>query len=204
MINGCNTYFEEHGTGENTVIFLHDLFFNNRMFNQQMIALRDRYRCVLLDLRGHGASKVSSGGYSSRAQADDIGQFIDVQRYGSCHLIGCGLGGNAALQTALYHLDAVRSLTLINTTLDDVPELDARFLKSKALQLKLFGPRFVSKSLLKRSFSSKFLQTSSNREQIKNLKRDFLKMDRRSIAQALPLRLLTQFERKTSPATCVR
>lgn len=190
MLNGCNTYFEEHGTGQNTIIFLHDLFFSHRMFNNQMIALRDRFRCILLDLRGHGASRVSSGGYSAVAQAKDIAQFIEVRRYGPCHLVGCGFGGSVALQAAIRFPNVVSSVSLINTVLDLAPEIDARFLKSKSLQLKLFGPRFIAGHLLRRSFSSNFLKNPDYKDQVLHWKREFLKLDRRETARAIAAYLM--------------
>ncbi len=101
MINGCNVAYEEHGTGTNTILFLHDLFFNGRSFNQQIIALRDRYRCITLDLRGHGESLVSSEGFELESLAHDVNQFIDVQRFGACHLVGAGLGGAVAVKAAI-------------------------------------------------------------------------------------------------------
>ena len=46
MINGCNYYYEEHGTGAHTVVFAHGLLLSGRVYHNQVVALRDRFRCL--------------------------------------------------------------------------------------------------------------------------------------------------------------
>ncbi len=185
MINGCNVAYEEHGTGTNTVLFLHDLFFNGRCFNQQIIALRDRYRCITLDLRGHGDSLVSAAGFELDTLAHDVNQFIDVKRYGSCHLVGAGFGGAVAVKAALDRPERTSSLTLIGTALGDSTLEDSRLLRSKRLHIKLFGMRFVTKGLMRRAFSAQFINDSSQKEQLNHCRREFLKLDRRAMPNAI-------------------
>ncbi len=185
MINGCNVAYEEHGTGQNTVLFLHDLFFCRRSFTQQIVALRDRYRCITLDLRGHGDSKVSSEGFELGTLAHDVNQFIDVNRYGACHLVGAGFGGAVAVKAALERPERASSLTLIGSALGTSTDEDARALKTRRLHIKLFGMRFAVKALLRRSFSQAFLAHPDQTEQVTHWRREFLKLDRRAIPSAI-------------------
>lgn len=185
MINGCNVAYEEHGTGQNTVLFLHDLFFTRRSFTQQIIDLRDRYRCIALDLRGHGGSEVTSAGFELETLAHDVNQFIDINRFGSCHLVGAGLGGVVAVKAALDRPERTSSLTIIGSALGTSSDSDARALKSRRLHIKLFGTRFASNKILRRAFSSAYLNHPDHKEQISHWRREFLKLDRRAIPDAI-------------------
>ncbi|MEM7081439.1 MAG: alpha/beta hydrolase [Pseudomonadota bacterium] len=184
-INGCNVAYEEHGTGLNTVVFLHDLFFNGRCFNQQILALRDRFRCITIDLRGHGESRVTAEGYALDTLAHDVTQFIDVKRFGACHVVGAGFGGTVAARAALTRPSLIKSLTLIGTSLNTCSDRDLQALKSRRLHIKLFGLRFVTKSLLRRAFSPAFLNDPNNKEVLQHWQREFLKLDRRELPHAI-------------------
>ena len=58
-VNGAALYYEEHGTGPETVVFAHGLLWSCRMFDAQVALLKDRYRCVAFDFRGQGQSEVT-------------------------------------------------------------------------------------------------------------------------------------------------
>ncbi len=185
MINGCNVAYEEHGTGQNTIVFLHDLFFNGRSFTQQIIALRDRYRCITLDLRGHGQSVVSSAGYALDTLAHDVSQLIDINRYGSCHLIGAGFGGTVAVKAALDRPEQIASLTVIGSALGNSTSDDIRSLRTRRLHIKLFGLRFVARAILRRTFSQSYLTDADLTEQIAHWRNEMLMLDRRALPKVI-------------------
>ena len=58
-INGASLYYEDTGGGPEAALFVHGLLWSSKMFAPQIAALRGRYRCVALDLRGQGQSAVS-------------------------------------------------------------------------------------------------------------------------------------------------
>ena len=80
-INDANIYYEEHGQGSETILFIHGLFMNCRMYDHQVEALKDRYRCVVFDLRGQGSSEVTAGGYGIYDLVDDAALV---------HIVGAG------------------------------------------------------------------------------------------------------------------
>lgn len=61
-VNGATIYYEEHGTGPETIVFAHGLLWSGRMFDHQVNALKDRYRCIAFDFRGQGQSEVTASG----------------------------------------------------------------------------------------------------------------------------------------------
>jgi pimeloyl-ACP methyl ester carboxylesterase len=115
-INDANIYYEEHGQGSETILFIHGLFMNCRMYDHQVEALKDRYRCVVFDLRGQGSSEVTAGGYGIYDLVDDAAKLIEQLDCGPCHVAGISMGGFIALRLAKLYPQLVRSLTLISTS----------------------------------------------------------------------------------------
>ena len=54
MLNGAAIYYEEHGSGDETIVFAHGLLWSGQMYEAQVAALKDRYRCITFDFRGQG------------------------------------------------------------------------------------------------------------------------------------------------------
>src|SRR6516162_3745736 len=62
-INGAKIYYEDTGSGPGTIVFAHGLLCNTHLFDHQVAALKDRYRCIAFDFRGQGQSEVTKTGY---------------------------------------------------------------------------------------------------------------------------------------------
>lgn len=83
-------------------------------------ALRDRYRVVTVDLRGHGHSDKphDSAAYSMDRQREDIAAVIRTTVPEGCHLhiVGYSFGGRLALELAVRPAMGVTSAVLIGAT----------------------------------------------------------------------------------------
>jgi pimeloyl-ACP methyl ester carboxylesterase len=64
-VNGHNLYYEEHGSGPETIVFAHGLLWSGRMFEAQVSALKSRYRCITFDFPGQGQSEITRDGYDN-------------------------------------------------------------------------------------------------------------------------------------------
>ena len=53
-------FFQEKGSGPETIIFSHGLLFDHRMWQYQVAHFESRYRCVAYDHRGQGQSEARS------------------------------------------------------------------------------------------------------------------------------------------------
>lgn len=120
-IHGANLYYEEHGSGPETVVFAHGLLFDRRIFEHQVEALKDRYRVIVYDSRGHGESEVTRGGYDMDTLAEDAAGLIEALDAGPCHFAGLSMGGFVALRLASRWPELVRSLVLLDTSADPEP-----------------------------------------------------------------------------------
>jgi membrane protein DedA with SNARE-associated domain/pimeloyl-ACP methyl ester carboxylesterase len=77
--------------------------------------LRGRYRLILPDLPGFGASTTRVSGYSIEAQASNVLRLLDHLEIRAAHILGDGLGGGVALNLYAIAPERVDSLTLIST-----------------------------------------------------------------------------------------
>ena len=114
-INGCQYFYEDVGSGPETIVFGHGFLMTHRMWEHQMEALRDRYRCIALDWRGQGWSAVTKGGYSVLELCEDLIQLVEQLDPGPVHYVGLSMGGFVGFRLLLRHPDWLRSATLIDT-----------------------------------------------------------------------------------------
>ena len=131
-INGSKIYYEEHGQGPETLLFIHGFMMNCHIYDQQVEALKDRYRCILFDLRGQGASAVTEKGYGIYDLVDDTARLIEQLECSPCHVAGMSMGGHIAMRLAKQYPEMVRSLILISAS----PAAESR---SDARNFKLLG-----------------------------------------------------------------
>ncbi len=75
------------------VVLSHALGTNLHVFDKQVPALRQHFRVVRYDLRGHGGSVVSHGPYSISQLGHDALAILDALRLDKVHWIGLSEGG---------------------------------------------------------------------------------------------------------------
>lgn len=185
MIRGCAYYVEEHGTGKETVIFIHGLFMSGRAWHNQVLALRSRYRCVEYDLRGHARSGSPGDGYDLDNLADDLIQLIEVSGYAPAHLVACAMGASVAMRIAIKRPELVRSLVLLAASSGNEEPADRRRLQALALGIRLVGTRPFSRRLMRRIFGAHFLHDDDRRIQVEHWHNEFRKCDRKGVSRAL-------------------
>jgi pimeloyl-ACP methyl ester carboxylesterase len=72
------------------------------------------HRCVMPDLRGHGASDFRRSGYSARAICDDLLQLVDHLDLEHPHVVGFSYGAEVALMLEAERPGTARSLVLVS------------------------------------------------------------------------------------------
>lgn len=88
------------GSGPLTLVFMHYFGGSAREWQSVMIQLADRYRCIAVDLRGHGDSAGSSDGYSVDEMAEDVICLIEKLAIRDFVLVGHSMSGKVALAIA--------------------------------------------------------------------------------------------------------
>jgi len=115
--NGIEVYYELHGKeGAPWLVLSHSLACSVRMWDPQIAALKDQYRILAYDTRGHGASEAPKGAYTLEQLADDLFSLLKELKVEKPHFCGLSMGGMIGQTFALKYPGALRTLTLADTT----------------------------------------------------------------------------------------
>ena len=107
--------WEAQGAGE-PVLLIHGLGYGRWGWEPVAEPLAQRFRLLLFDNRGIGASEIPPGPYTARAMAEDAVSVLDEAGVESAHVVGTSLGGMVAQELALGWPDRVERLVLACTT----------------------------------------------------------------------------------------
>lgn len=114
--DGCRLVGDAHGPDDApALLFLNSVGCDRSLWDAQVVALSDRFRCIVFDARGHGASDAPDGEYTVAQLADDAAAVLDAAEVERAHVCGLSLGGLTAQQLALSAPGRVLSLALANT-----------------------------------------------------------------------------------------
>jgi non-heme chloroperoxidase len=89
--DGTRVYYEDRGEGP-TLLFVHGILMNQRIFERQTSVLADEYRVVSVDLRGHGRSDAPQDSYTVERYAADVAQLIDELEVSQLCYVGWSYG----------------------------------------------------------------------------------------------------------------
>ena len=97
------------------ILFLHGAGGSSRIWTPHIKAFKDRFNLLLVDLRGHGKSKLptSDSPYTLDLLTQDVTQVMDACGVRSAHVVGISLG--AILQRWMVHRvpERVHSLVMV-------------------------------------------------------------------------------------------
>jgi 3-oxoadipate enol-lactonase len=113
--NGIDINYEIEGDGP-VVTFSHSLACNLSMWDEQVRALKGRYRILRYDTRGHGQTTAPTGAYTLEQLAEDLKGLLDGLGITATHFMGLSMGGMIGQVFALKHPAMVPSLVLCDTT----------------------------------------------------------------------------------------
>lgn len=120
-VNNTHLNVLESGSGSLTLVFLHYFGGSALEWQSVMAQLADQYRCVAVDLRGHGDSAAPETGYSVADMADDIQGLIQEMAIRNFVLIGHSMSGKVVLELASRQPAGLQRLLLLSPS-PPVPE----------------------------------------------------------------------------------
>lgn len=160
-INGAHLYYEEHGTGQETIVFSHGLLWSGRMFDDQIAALKNQYRCIAFDFRGQGQSEITESGYDIESLYADAVALIEALGCSPCHFAGLSMGGFVGLRLAIRRPDLLKSLILIESTSDPEPTENIGRYRMLNFVARWIGLGVVADRVMEIMFGQKFLNDSA-------------------------------------------
>jgi 3-oxoadipate enol-lactonase len=184
-VNGAKLYYEEHGSGPEVIVFGHGLLFSCRMFDAQIEALKDRYRCVTFDFRGQGQSEVTRKGYDMDTLSEDAATLIEKLNCKTCHFLGFSMGGFVGLRLAIRHKELLRSLILVDTSADPERKKNLRRYWLLNIIARWIGPWAVAAQVIPFMFGQVFLKDPERLDLSKKWRQSIIRNDRVGVARAV-------------------
>ena len=113
--SGVKIYYEDHGSGP-AVLLSHGYSATSRMWEGQVDALKDRYRVITWDMRGHGESDspADQAEYSEAKTVEDMAAILDACGVESAVIGGLSLGGYMSMAFNVGQSKKTRALMLFD------------------------------------------------------------------------------------------
>jgi pimeloyl-ACP methyl ester carboxylesterase len=108
-LNGVRIWYATFGRGE-PVVLLHGGLANAEYWGNQVRALQERYRVVVMDSRGHGRSTRNAEPYGYDLMAADVLGLMDFLKIPKAAIVGWSDGAILGLDIAMHHPERVSKL----------------------------------------------------------------------------------------------
>jgi 3-oxoadipate enol-lactonase len=142
-------FYQVLGAGP-PVVLLHPFPVHHEFWLPVAQTLQGRYRLILPDLRGHGASGIGEGPATMEKHAADIAAVLDDAGVGRAAFVGVSIGGYILFEFLRRHANRFEALVLCNTKAQaDTPEARAVRLQAAADILERGSEPFLQSMLPK-------------------------------------------------------
>src|SRR5688572_26087687 len=124
-INNLRVSYSDHGPDDApAIIFIHGFPLNKSMWDIQVESLKENYRVIAYDIRGHGNSDPGIDEFFIELFVNDLLHLMKKLGIEKSILCGLSLGGYIALNAALKYPDRFDALILNDTQcIADTPEI---------------------------------------------------------------------------------
>src|SRR4051812_21084552 len=123
-VNGIDINYEIHGKeGAPWLVMSHSLACSVRMWDPQIAAFKDRFRMLVHDMRGHGATTAPRGAYTLEQMAEDVVGLAAHAGIKKFHFMGLSIGGMIGQMLALNHAALLDKVVLADTGHAQSPEM---------------------------------------------------------------------------------
>jgi len=113
--SGVSICFDLRGEGEETLVLVPGLGLAGSAWGPLIDRLEQRYRLIVVDPRGSGASDKPDQEYTPDTVAADLAAVLDAADTASAHIIGLSMGGMIAQDFAIRFPARINSLILLST-----------------------------------------------------------------------------------------
>ena len=107
-------FYEDVGKGR-PVLFVHGWGTSHELWDRQVYAFAPRYRCVAVDLRGHGASSKPAAGYAYDDHVADLAALLDHLQLDNVSVVGSSFGGSVSVVLANECRSLIRQVVAVGS-----------------------------------------------------------------------------------------
>jgi pimeloyl-ACP methyl ester carboxylesterase len=152
-INDLNMYYEIHGQGE-PLVLIHGLGSSSRDWEYQLEYFASSYKVLIYDVRGHGQSDKPPGPYGVPIFTQDLAELMKALDISAAHICGISMGGMIAFQMGVDYPEMVKTLTIVNSRADLVPDtLGERWnIFQRLVVFRLLSMEKIAETLSRRMF----------------------------------------------------
>ncbi len=165
------------------VILIHGFPFNRTMWEQQVEVLKEKYRVIAYDVRGHGNSDAGKDEFSVGLFARDLISLMDELKIEKAILCGLSMGGYIALHAIENYSERINALILCDTTCkaDTSEGIDKRMKAIKSIRES--GVEAYADSNLKNFFAQSSFTT--RKEEIARVRQMMVSTSEQTIVDTL-------------------
>jgi 3-oxoadipate enol-lactonase len=121
--NGITINYQIDGPeGAPWIVFSNSLATSTAMWDEQAAALKDSFRVLRYDQRGHGGTEVPAGRYPFDTLLADALGLLDALGIGKAHFAGLSMGGATALGLAERHPDRFDRIIVCDSPCQSTPQ----------------------------------------------------------------------------------
>jgi pimeloyl-ACP methyl ester carboxylesterase len=142
---GFRVAYDEYGTGDRTLVLIHGLLMNRRMFDRLAPEMAERgNRVICMDLLGHGTSDRPEDlvRYSMPLFGRQVVALLDHLGTDEAVIGGTSLGANVTLQVGTRNPERVRGMVIEMPVLDNALAAVAAIFTPMMLALRFGRPAF--------------------------------------------------------------
>ncbi len=125
------SYIDEGSIQAPAIILIHGFPLNKGMWNKQVGMLKENYRVIAYDIRGHGNSNAGESEFSIDLFVHDLLSLMDALKIDKTILCGFSMGGYIALNAVENYPERFVALLLCDTNCSgDTPEANEKRMKA--------------------------------------------------------------------------
>ena len=114
-IKGINICYDDFGSSEIPIIFIHGFPFSKSSWNAQTQFLKNYFRVIAYDIRGFGNSESGGEKFSIDLFADDLIEFMNILKIRKAIVCGLSMGGYILLNAISRYPDRFKAIILSDT-----------------------------------------------------------------------------------------
>ncbi|MDO9276343.1 MAG: alpha/beta fold hydrolase [Lutibacter sp.] len=183
-VNDIIVSYNDEGPKEaSVIIFIHGFPLNKSMWNKQLESLKNYYRVIAYDIRGHGNTDIGAIDFSIDLFVNDLIGFMDALKIEKTIICGLSMGGYIALNAIENHSDRFTALILSDTncTADSPEAIEKRMNTIKSIQEN--GVEKLANDLMPNLFAPESFKTNS--EEITAVKEMIVTTSKQSLYNSL-------------------
>ena len=171
-VNNCDYHYEIHGSGKETMVFLHGILLNSNIFYNQLEKFKSKYTIITFDFRGHGLSEITDNGYQIENLLEDSIQLLKHLNIKQAHFISMSMGTDVSMRLAIEQPNLVKSITLMGASAS--PETNS--IKYSLLKniIKFAGVNAVIEPILSSLLGNQFISDSNREDELQKIKETIL------------------------------